>query len=196
MADLTAPDRAWVVAGLTLANLTAKDIAERLHCSLRLVRSIRAEPITQMAVVMQTESRNFADELRLERSEHQVTRQQLAETQAERDRLKRQLDNLLDAQSEHGMTRRELAEARAREARIQRKLDQIVDKLAVGERVRTCYRNHPLIGDNVYRHGNRVYCRECNRENTIAYRKRNRAEQQRHSAVCRTAVHAAPVASA
>lgn len=97
MADMSQPDRAWVVAGLTLAGLTAKDIAGRLGCSLRLVRSIRAEDMTQVCVVALTESRNFSNELRLEQSENQVLRRELQETQAERDRVKRQLDNLLDA---------------------------------------------------------------------------------------------------
>jgi hypothetical protein len=97
MCDLSAPDRAWLVAGLTLAGLTAKDIADRLGCSLRLVRSVRAEPSTQVCLIAQIESRNFADELRLEKSEHQVTRRERDELQAERDRIKRQVDNLLDA---------------------------------------------------------------------------------------------------
>lgn len=47
--DLTGPDRAWVVAGLTAAGLTADEIADRLHCSLRLVRQIKAEPMTIVA---------------------------------------------------------------------------------------------------------------------------------------------------
>lgn len=97
MADLTAPDRAWLVAGLTLAGLTAKDIADRLGCSLRLVRSIRAEPSTQVCLIAQIESRNFADELRLEKSEHQVTRCERDEWRAEAERNRRQVDNLLDA---------------------------------------------------------------------------------------------------
>lgn len=97
MADLCAPDRAWIVAGLTLADLTAKDIADRLDCSLRLVRSIRAEPSTQVCYIAQKESRNFANELRLERSEHQVTRRERDEWRAEAERNRRQVDNLLDA---------------------------------------------------------------------------------------------------
>jgi hypothetical protein len=96
MANLPAPDRCWVVAGLTLAGLTAKDIAERLGCSLRLVRSIRAEPMTQVCLLMQRESRNFSDELRLKQSEHQVTRHHLSDVTAAADRYKRQLDNVLD----------------------------------------------------------------------------------------------------
>ncbi|WP_237569284.1 NAD(P)H-dependent flavin oxidoreductase [Mycolicibacterium lacusdiani] len=48
MTQLPIEDRAWLVSGLTLRVLTAKDIAERLGCSLRLVRAIRAEPITHV----------------------------------------------------------------------------------------------------------------------------------------------------
>ena len=50
MAALSFPDRCWVVAGLTLAGLTAEEIAERLACSLRLVRSLRAEDMTQVCL--------------------------------------------------------------------------------------------------------------------------------------------------
>lgn len=67
---LSVPDRCWVVAGLTLAGLTAADIAERLSCSLRLVRSICAEPMTKVCLWAQREAAAFADELRLSRSEH------------------------------------------------------------------------------------------------------------------------------
>lgn len=96
MADLSLADRSWVVAGLTLAGLTAKDIAERLGCSLRLVRSIRAEDMTQVCVLMQSESQNFADELRLSKSEHEVTRREAIEALAEAGRVRRQRDRLLD----------------------------------------------------------------------------------------------------
>ena len=72
MTDLSLPDRCWVVAGLTLAGLTAEDIAARLSCSLRLVRALRAEDMTRVCQRMQQESSTFADELRLSRSEHRA----------------------------------------------------------------------------------------------------------------------------
>lgn len=143
-------DRAWIVAGLELSGEAAERTAERMGCSLRLIRSLRAEDITQMAKLLKTETAQLEGDLRAE-------------------------------QSEHALTRRELAEMGRAYERVQMQLDQIVDKLAIGEPIATCYRNHPLIGDNVYRHANRDYCRECNRENTLAYRKRKSAEQQRHS---------------
>lgn len=104
MAELPQPDRCWVVAGLTLAGLTAKDISERLGCSLRLVRSIRAEDMTQVCLLAQKESTNFANELRLTRTEHQATFNQLAETSAEVVRLKLQIGRLLDAKITGGET--------------------------------------------------------------------------------------------
>jgi hypothetical protein len=51
---LEGPDRAWVVAGLQVSGLTADDTARALGCSLRLVRSIRAEPMTKLAVYTMT----------------------------------------------------------------------------------------------------------------------------------------------
>lgn len=46
---LSGPDRAWVVAGLTALGWTAEDTATQLQCSLRLIRQIRAEPMTIVA---------------------------------------------------------------------------------------------------------------------------------------------------
>ncbi len=97
MADLSAPDRCWLVAGLTLARLTAEDIADRMSCSLRLVRTIRAEDMTQVCLRMQEETHAFSDEVRLARSELRSARAALTAVTAERDRLRAQLDRLLDS---------------------------------------------------------------------------------------------------
>lgn len=97
MADLSAPDRCWLVAGLTLARLTAEDIADRMRCSLRLVRTIRAEDMTQVCLRMQEETHAFTDEVRLARSEHRSALAALTAVTAERDRLRVRLDRLLDA---------------------------------------------------------------------------------------------------
>jgi hypothetical protein len=97
MTELSDADRAWLVAGLTLAGVTAQDIADRMGCSLRLVRSIRAEDITQMAVVAQTETRALGDDLRTERCDHALTRRNLAEAEAELERLRAQFDQIVDA---------------------------------------------------------------------------------------------------
>lgn len=80
-----------------MAGLTAEDIADRMDCSLRLVRSIRAEPMTQVCVHMQNESRNFFDELRLSRSEVAQAHQNIAALKTELARTRGKLDRLLDA---------------------------------------------------------------------------------------------------
>jgi hypothetical protein len=97
MTQLSEMDRAWLVAGLTLAGVTAQDIADRMRCSLRLVRAIRAEELTQFAVVAQAQNRTLGDDLRSERCEHAVTRRDLSEAQAELERLRAQFDQVLDA---------------------------------------------------------------------------------------------------
>lgn len=133
MAELSQSDRAWVVAGLTLAGLTAKDIAERLGCSLRLVRSIRATDLAQVCLLMQRETQNFTCELRMERSEHQATRQALGEMSARAERYKRQLDNVIDAQ-------------------------MIGERITVCRKCAT-----PMDKYNTYEHGGKRWCRECRR---------------------------------
>ena len=92
--DLTVHDRAWVVAGLTRAGLTAEDIADRLSCSLRLVRTIRADPMTQVCSRMQAESEHFADEIRLLRSELRASAARASAAELEVSRLRRQLVRL------------------------------------------------------------------------------------------------------
>lgn len=97
MSQLPTPDRCWVVAGLTLMGLTAEEIADRLDCSLRLVRSIRAEDMTAVCTYVQTESRNFSDELRLAQSQSRSTVTRLAEVESQLERTKAQLDRMIDA---------------------------------------------------------------------------------------------------
>ncbi len=97
MGSLATPDRCWLVAGLTLHGLTAEDIADRMSCSLRLVRAIRAEDMTQVCLRMQQETRHFHDELRLAHSEARTQAAALAAMTGERDRLRVQVDRILDA---------------------------------------------------------------------------------------------------
>jgi hypothetical protein len=97
MAQLGAPDRSWLVAGLTLAGLTADDIADRLACSLRLVRTIRAHPMTAVCQQVQNEARAFTDELRLVRTELTAARLALARAVTERDRARAQVARTLAA---------------------------------------------------------------------------------------------------
>lgn len=97
MADLIDADRSWVVAGLTLAGLTADDIADRLSCSLRLVRSIRAADMTQVCLLLQSESQHFAQQMALSESDTRMLRRDLAAMTQDRDRIKGQFDRVLDA---------------------------------------------------------------------------------------------------
>ena len=99
LSGLSQPDRCWAVAGLTLAGLTAEDIAERLGCSLRLVRSIRAEAMTQVCAYVQRETHAFTDELRLARSELSAARRSAETAEAEAARLRTTLVRLTEAPS-------------------------------------------------------------------------------------------------
>lgn len=73
MADLAAPDRAWVVAHLTAEGMTAADAADRLGCSLRLVKTVRADPMTAVVGLLIAETAAFEGESRLLRSELSAT---------------------------------------------------------------------------------------------------------------------------
>jgi hypothetical protein len=95
--ELSSADRAWLVAGLSLGGLTAADIASRLSCSLRLVRSIRAEDVTQVCVWAQRQARVLGDGVRVERVAHAGTRLELVRARAEVVRLKAQVEDLLSA---------------------------------------------------------------------------------------------------
>lgn len=97
MSDLAPPDRCWAVAGLTRLGLTAAETADLLDCSLRLVRSVRADPMTLVCAMYMAEADHFRDELRLARSELRIETCRHAETAADRERIKAQLDRLLDA---------------------------------------------------------------------------------------------------
>jgi hypothetical protein len=46
--DLDDTDRCWLVASLTVAGMTAEEIAARTGCRSRKVKYVRAEPMTQM----------------------------------------------------------------------------------------------------------------------------------------------------
>lgn len=67
--DLSRPDRAWVVAGLTQAGLTSEHIAELLACSLRTVHVVKTDPLTAVCLTYMAEAEAFHRELRLLRSE-------------------------------------------------------------------------------------------------------------------------------
>lgn len=97
MADLCDADRSWAVAGMSAAGCTAEEIAYRLGCSLRLVRTIRAAPMTRVCTYALTETRNFTDELRLRDSALAGLRAQLSAAADESAALRVQRDNLIEA---------------------------------------------------------------------------------------------------
>lgn len=134
MADLDAPDRSWVVAGLTLQGLTADETADLLGCSLRLVRSVRADPMTLVCTRLMEESEHFSHELRLAQSERRAALRDLASMTSDRDRIKAQLDRVIDA----------------------RIVGERVDVCSTGD--------HLMTPDNVYKHRGRRWCRACARE--------------------------------
>jgi hypothetical protein len=97
MSELGLADRAWLVAGLTLAGLTAGEIASRLSCSVRLVKSVRADPVAGVAVWCLGRVGGLESELRGERVAHSGSRRELARVRGEVLRLRRQVDELVDA---------------------------------------------------------------------------------------------------
>lgn len=98
IADLSEIDRCWVVAGMSALSMTADEIAGRLKCSLRLVRTIKAQPMTRAFTYAATETTNFVNEIALRESTIKLLERELEEARSSRDRYKGQLDNVLDAQ--------------------------------------------------------------------------------------------------
>lgn len=89
-------DRCFFVAELTAQGVTAKDIAVLSNCGERLVKYARAEPATIMALATRKETVEVEKEMRAERQRHCVTARRLAEAEADRERLRGQLDQILD----------------------------------------------------------------------------------------------------
>lgn len=89
-------DRCWLVAGLKESGLTADDIADRLKCSLRLVRTLLAEDMATVCRAYHAEAETFGEELRLTRHELAVRTRELVDVQAEADRVREQRDRMID----------------------------------------------------------------------------------------------------
>ena len=97
LTEMELPDRCWLVAFLTVAGCTAENIAERCRCSVRLVRAVRAEPMTQLCEFFHAELRRQETELRVERIDHAATRRELGSAASAVGRLRTQMEQLLDA---------------------------------------------------------------------------------------------------
>lgn len=95
IADLSGPDRAWIVAYLAAAGWTVASIAERLRCSLRLVQQIKAEPMTQVAAQYHVLRGMLGAQSSLQRIERVALERDLADAQSRVSALERQRDILL-----------------------------------------------------------------------------------------------------
>lgn len=89
-------DKCWVVAGLHVQGLTAEEILDRLKCSLRLVRTLLADPMTKVFILYHAEVATFREELSLTSHELRTTAQAAREAQAEHARVREQRDRLID----------------------------------------------------------------------------------------------------
>lgn len=97
LADLTREDRAVLVATLTHSGRSVDQIADRLNCCTRVVKRIRADPLTPtLARLLEAEQR--ADDAE-RRAHHQaaVHARTTTELEAERDRYRRQAHDLYQA---------------------------------------------------------------------------------------------------
>lgn len=93
--DLSDADRTWVVIVLLSHGWTAQDVADRLHCSLRLIRNIRADPLAAVALYALGLERALGAERAVRALEARFSAQRDAEAMAESIRLRRQLGDLV-----------------------------------------------------------------------------------------------------
>lgn len=90
-------DKCWVVAGLTeCERMKAEDIKERLKCSLRMVRTLLAEPRTKAFRMYFREVMTFREELSLSQHELRVRTSELAGALRDNARLSEQRAQLID----------------------------------------------------------------------------------------------------
>lgn len=138
---MSGPDRCWVVAGLTAAGVTAEETARLLHCSLRLVRQIRAEPMTAVCTYALDIAAVLHRQRDTARTERIALRLDAENARMDADRFKAQRDELLDR----------LAAG-----------DTTLDR---------CRSGHLMTRYNTYIRGDgRRQCRECHRERQHRYR--------------------------
>lgn len=96
IADLSGPDRAWIVASLTVEGWTVAAIADRLSCSLRLVQQIKAEPMTLVALYALGVERQLREERGLRHLEGRLAGQEIAARDQRIAQLTSQRDRMLD----------------------------------------------------------------------------------------------------
>ena len=94
--NLTNEDRSWVVAGLTARGHTAEDTAHMLRCSLRLIKQIRANPMTAVSLYAQTIAVE-AETARLQaKTAKRAHAYELEDLRMTAERYKKQRDDLID----------------------------------------------------------------------------------------------------
>lgn len=96
-AELSPGDRAWAIAGLRRAGVTAEAIEAQMTCSLRQVRAVAAQPAAILATFYMNESEAFADTLRMYQGEVARLTREAADAITERDRYREQLGRMIDA---------------------------------------------------------------------------------------------------
>lgn len=97
MRELSGPDRSWIVASLTVQGWTVAAIADRLKCSLRLVQTIKTEPMTRVALYALEIAHELANERALRLRDAAGAAAQTMIQQQTISRLSGQRDALLGA---------------------------------------------------------------------------------------------------
>lgn len=96
LTDYSPADRAWIVAGLTLAGWSAQEIVHRAGGSIRLVRALRAEPFTECCRLWQLDITRLETDLRREQIAHTATHHELTQATRSAERKDRQIDQLVE----------------------------------------------------------------------------------------------------
>lgn len=96
MAGLTPADKAWVVLNLTDDGYTAEFIAERMACSVRLVRTILSNDLGLVMRRYMETAEHFDREHRMASCEVARLARALAEAERDRDRYQGERNRLID----------------------------------------------------------------------------------------------------
>jgi hypothetical protein len=94
--DLSVEDRAWAVVSLSGMGWTAQDIADRMACSLRLIRNIKADPLAAVMEYAVRQGSALLSERGLARLQYECQSRELAIREAELVRLRAQRSALID----------------------------------------------------------------------------------------------------
>lgn len=97
LTEMPAEDRCHLVAGLTAHGWSAKEIRHRCGGSIRLVKFLRAEPLTQVCRWAIEEVEKVAREARAEKALRLATQSDLEQSRRREIRLRAQNDQLVAA---------------------------------------------------------------------------------------------------